>query len=79
MTKFEFRQQINDYLAGGGEMVFRFGDLTLPVRYHEMLGTLAVEMPGRNTFVLVNYNWDLVDNLGNLLDHLLDRHPELSY
>lgn len=77
MTKIEFREQIDDYLRSGGEMNFSFGEVTLPVRYHEMLGTLAVEMPGRNTFVLVDYNQDLIDNLGRLMDKLLDQHPEL--
>ena len=45
MDKNTFKQEIKDYTARGGKFAFVFGDIRLPVIYHEALNMLAVKMP----------------------------------
>ena len=65
MDKTTFKQEISDYTARGGK--FAFGDIHLPVIYHEALNILGVKMPVHKVFVSVDYSRDLGDNLDVLM------------
>ena len=56
MDKNTFKQEIKDYTARGGKFAFVFGDIRLPVIYHEALNMLAVKMPAHEVFVPVDYS-----------------------
>lgn len=43
MDKTTFKQEISDYTARGGKFAFAFGDIHLPVIYHEALNILGVK------------------------------------
>ena len=78
MDKNTFKQEINDYTARGGMFAFAFGDIRLPVIYHEALNMLAVKMPAHEVFVPVDYSRDLGDNLDALMNKLLEKYPQLT-
>ena len=78
MDKNTFKQEINDYTARGGKLAFTFGDISLPVIYHEKLNMLGVKMPAHEVFVPVDYTQDLDDNLDVLMNKLLDKYPQLT-
>ena len=78
MDKNTFKQEINDYKARGGKFAFAFGDISLPVIFHEKLNMLGVKMPEHEVFVPIDYTQDLGDNLDVLLNSLLDKYPQLS-
>lgn len=78
MDKNTFKQEINDYKARGGKFAFAFGDISLPVIFHEKLNMLGVKMPAHEVFVPIDYTQDLGDNLDVLLNSLLDKYPQLS-
>ena len=75
MDKNTFKQEIKDYTARGGKFAFVFGDIRLPVIYHEALNMLAVKMPAHEVFVPVDYSRDLGDNLDVLMNKLLEKYP----
>ena len=78
MYKNTFKQEINDYTARGGKFAFAFGDVHLPVIYHEALNMLGVKMPAHEVFVPIDYSHDLGDNLNVLMDKLLEKYPQLT-
>ncbi len=78
MDKNTFKQEISDYTARGGKFAFAFGDISLPVIYHEKLNMLGVKMPAHEVFVPVDYTQDLGDNLDVLMNKLLDKYPQLT-
>lgn len=78
MDKTTFKQEISDYKSRGGQFAFAFGDVHLPVIYHETLNMLGVKMPAHEVFVSVDYSRDLGDNLDVLMDKLLDKYPHLT-
>ena len=78
MDKNTFKQEIKDYTARGGKFAFAFGDIRLPVIYHEALNMLAVKMPAQEVFVPIDYSHDLGDNLNVLMDKLLEKYPQLT-
>jgi hypothetical protein len=78
MDKTTFKQEISDYTARGGKFVFAFGDIHLPVIYHEALNMLVVKMPAHEVFVPIDYSHDLGDNLNVLMDKLLEKYPQLT-
>ncbi len=55
MDKNTFKQEISDYTACGGKFAFAFGDIHLPVIYHEALNMLGVKMPVHEVFVPIDY------------------------
>jgi hypothetical protein len=59
MDKTTFKQEISDYKSRGGKFAFAFGDIHLPVVYHEALNMLGVKMPMHEVFVPVDYSNDL--------------------
>lgn len=78
MDKETFKQEISDYTARGGKFVFAFGDIHLPVVYHEAVNMLAVKMLAHEVFVPVDYSRNLGDNLDVLMNKLLEKYPQLS-
>ncbi|MGI6233344.1 MAG: hypothetical protein ACOYJF_10970 [Prevotella sp.] len=78
MDKTTFKQEIKDYKSRGGKFAFAFGEVHLPVIYHETLNTLGVKMERHEVFVPVDYTQDLGDNLDVLTNNLLDKYPQLS-
>ena len=78
MDKTTFKQEISEYTARGGKFAFAFGDISLPVIFHEKLNMLGVKMPAHEVFVPIDYTQDLGDNLDVLLNSLLDKYPQLS-
>ena len=78
MDKTTFKQEISDYTARGGKFAFAFGDIHLPVIYHEALNILGVKMPVHEVFVPVDYSRGLADNLDVLMNKLLEKYPQLS-
>lgn len=78
MDKTTFKQEISNYKSRGGQFAFTFGDIRLPVIYHEALNTLGVKMPSHEVFVPVDYSIDLGDNLDVLKKKILDKYPQLS-
>ena len=71
MDKNTFKQEIKDYTARGGKFAFAFGDIRLPVIYHEALNMLGVKMPAHEVFVPG-------DNLDVLMNKLLEKYPQLT-
>lgn len=78
MDKTTFKQEINDYTSRGGKFAFAFGDIHLPVIYHEALNMLGVKMPAHEVFVPIDYSRDLDDNLNVLMNKLIDKYPQLT-
>ena len=78
MDKTTFKQEISDYTARGGKFAFVFGDIHLPVVYHEALNMLGVKMLTHEVFVPVDYSRDLGDNLDVLMNKLLEKYLQLS-
>lgn len=78
MDKKTLKQGINDYTACGGKFAFAFGDVHLPVIYHEALNMLGVKMPAHEVFVPIDYSHDLGDNLNVLMNKLLEKYPQLT-
>ena len=78
MDKNTFKQEISDYTARGGKFAFAFGDIHLPVIYHEALNMLGVKMPTHEVFVPIDYTHDLSDNLDMLMNKLLEKYPQLT-
>lgn len=78
MNKTTFKQEITDFKRRGGRFTFAFGDVHLPVIYHETLNTLGVKTDGHEVFVPIDYTQDLGDNLEVLKNKLLDKYPQLS-
>ena len=78
MDKTTFKQEISDYTARGGKFAFAFGDIHLPVVYHEALNMLGVKMLTHEVFVPVDYSRDLGDNLDVLMNKLLEKYLQLS-
>lgn len=78
MDKTTFKQEIKDYKSRGGKFAFAFGDVHIPVIYHETLNTLGVKTDGHEVFVPIDYTQDLGDNLEVLMNKLLDKYPQLN-
>ena len=78
MDKTTIKQEISDYTARGGKFAFAFGDIHLPVVYHEALNMLGVKMLTHEVFVPVDYSRDLGDNLDVLINKLIDKYPQLT-
>lgn len=78
MSKQSIREEIEDFKKRGGEFCFTFGDVKLPVVYHEAIGTVGVRMPAHEVFIPVDYNLDMGDNLDRLMDKLLEQYPQLT-
>ncbi len=78
MSKESIKEEISDFKRRGGEFCFTFGDVKLPVVYHEALGMIGVKMPAHEVFVPVDYNQDLGDNLDRLMNKLLEKYPQLT-
>ncbi len=78
MDKNTFKQEISNYKSRGGKFAFAFGDIHLPVIYHEALNMLGVKMPAHEVFVPVDYSHDLGDNLDVLMSKLLEKYPQLT-
>ena len=55
MDKNTFKQEIDDVTARGGKFAFAFGDVHLPVIYHEAWNMLGVKMPAHEVFVPIDY------------------------
>lgn len=77
MSKQSFIEEIKEYKRNGGAMSFAYGDVRLPVIYHEVLGVFGVKMPASEVFIPVDYQINLFDNLANLQDKLLEKYPQL--
>ena len=77
MNKESFIEEIKEYKRNGGAMSFAYGDVRLPVIYHEVLGVIGVNMPASEVFIPVDYQINLFDNLANLQDKLREKYPEL--
>lgn len=77
MDKKTFVDQIAEFRRHNN-FAFVFGDIHLPVDYHEKLGVLSVKMPASEVMMPVNYNIDLLDNLHNLMEKLLAKYPQLE-
>lgn len=45
MNKETFIEEIKEYKRNDGAMSFAYGDVRLPVIYHEVLGVIGVKMP----------------------------------
>lgn len=54
MDKTTFKQEIQDFTNRGGKFAFSFGDINLPVIYHEAQNTLGVKMPAHEVFVPID-------------------------
>lgn len=78
MSKTSFKVEIADFKKRGREFCFTFGDVKLPVLYHEAINVIAVRMPAREVIVPVDYNLDLGDNLERLMNKLLEMYPQLT-
>lgn len=78
MNKSTFKQEINDYITRGGQLTFAFGDIRIPVTYHEALNVLGVKMDAYEVFVPIDYSLDPGDNLDRLMNKLLDKYPQLT-
>ena len=78
MDKTTSKQEISDYTARVGKFAFAFGDIHLPVVYHEALNMLGVKMLTHEVFVPVDYSRDLGDNLDVLMNKLIDKYPQLT-
>lgn len=78
MDKQSFKDEIADFKKRGGKFAFSFGDISLPVVYHEALNTIGVRMPAHEVFVPIDYSKDLGDNLDVLMNKLLERYPQLT-
>lgn len=77
MSKQSFKDEILAYKKNGGAMCFAYGDLRIPVTYNEEDDIIGVKVKGDGLNLLVNYRLDLLENLSNLENMLLDKHPEL--
>ena len=78
MDKTTFKQEISDYTARGGKFAFAFGDIHLPVVYHEALNMLGVKMLTHEVFVPVDYSRSLGYNLDVFINKLIDKYPQLT-
>lgn len=78
MSKECFKEELLAYKRNGGVMCFAYGDVRLPVVYKEDLDLVSVKMPQEDVTLDVNYQLNFLDNLSNLQDKLLERHPELT-
>ena len=77
MNKESFIEEIKEYKRNGGAMSFVYGDVRLPVIYHEVLGVIGVKMPASEVFIPIDYKINLLDSLANLQDKLLEKYPQL--
>ena len=78
MSKQSIKTEIQEFKSNGGKFQFTFGDVHLPVVYHETLGVMSVSVNGSDIFVPVDYQMNLYDNMAVLIDKLLDKYPQLS-
>ncbi len=78
MNKKTFIEELNEYKRRGGQMSFVFGDIHLPVIYRQTLGVLSVKTPAHEVSIIVDYNLDLGDNLHLLMNHMLEKYPQLE-
>lgn len=77
MSKQSFKDELKAYKQNGGQLSFAYGEVHIPVEYHELLGVIGVKMQQYNLFMPVDYQLDLFDNLSNLQDKLLEKYPQL--
>lgn len=77
MNTESFIEEIKEYKRNGGAMSFAYGDVRLPVIYHEVLGVIGVKMPASEVFIPIDYKINLLDSLANLQDKLLEKYPQL--
>lgn len=78
MSKESFKEELIAYKRNGGVMCFAYGNVRLPVIYDEVLDIVSVKMPQEDVSLTVDYKLNLLDNLSNLQDKLLEKHPELT-
>ena len=78
MSKESFKEELTAYKRNGGVMCFAYGDVRLPVIYQEDIDLITVKMPQEDVTLKVDYQLNFLDNLSNLQEKLLEKHPELT-
>ena len=78
MSKKSFTEELVACKRNGGVLYFAYGDVHLPVVYDEVLDIVSEKMPQEDVSLTVDYKLNLLDNLSNLQDKLLEKHPELT-
>lgn len=78
MSKESFKEELIAYKRNGGVMCFAYGDVRLLVIYQEDIDLITVKMPQEDVTLKVDYQLNFLDNLSNLQDKLLEKHPELT-